>query len=286
MRISIKMMLMGVAVLMAATPLYAQRQQSLAERVSHLEQQIQGNTAQRSQANTELLEQLLQLRSEVQALRGAIERLEYENEQLKQSNRVQYLDIDIRLNRLEGTDTPPRAVQGVLPALPKALSETPQQPNGIVAHIAATPTSAPAQPEYKNTESRDLTDEHAAYNLAFEVLKNGDYTQSAQLFLDFLQTYPNGTYAPNALYWLGESYYAAGDYATAQTQFNALIQRYPKHDKAAGGLLKLALSQLGQGNLQQAEAMLTQVASRFPGSDAAKTAQERLQTLNLNSVIR
>jgi len=286
MRISIKMMLMGVAVFIAATPLYAQRQHSLAERVSHLEQQIQGNTAQRGQANTELLEQLLQLRSEVQALRGAIERLEYENEQLKQSNRVQYLDIDSRLNRLEGIDTPPRAEQGTLPALPKALSEAPQRPSGIVAHIAATPTSTPTQPEHERTESQATTDERAAYNLAFGVLKNGDYTQSAQLFLDFLQTHPNGTYAPNALYWLGESYYAAGDYATAQTQFGALIQRYPEHDKAAGGLLKLALSQLGQGNLQQAEEMLTQVTSRFPGSAAAKTAQERLQMLNLSSVIR
>jgi len=279
MRISIKMMLIGVAALLAAAPLPAQRQQSLAERVSSLEQQLQSSAAQRGQVNNELLEQLLQLRSEVQALRGAIEKLEHENEQLKHSSRIQYLDIDSRLNRLEGTDSPPRAEQGALSPLP---NQTPQRPNGIVAGITATP----AQAERTTTSASAATDERTAYNLAFQALKTGDYGQSAQLFLDFLQTHPNGTYAPNALYWLGESYYAAGDYSMAQTQFNALIQRYPAHDKAAGGLLKLALSQLSQGNMQQAEEILAQVTTRFPGSDAARTAQERLQTLNLSSAIR
>jgi len=275
MRIGIKMMLIGVAALMAAAPLPAQRQQSLAERVSSLEQQLQNSAAQRGQVNNELLEQLLQLRSEIQALRGAIEKLEHENEQLKHSSRIQYLDIDSRLNRLEGTQAPPRAQQG-------AATQTPQRPNGIVAGIAATP----AQAERTTTSAAVAADERTAYNLAFQALKTGDYGQSAQLFLDFLQTHPNGTYAPNALYWLGESYYAAGDYSMAQRQFNVLIQRYPAHDKAAGGLLKLALSQLSQGNMQQAEEILAQVTTRFPGSDAARTAQERLQTLNLGSTIR
>jgi len=283
MRTGIKAMLIGVAVFIAAAPLYAQRQQSLADRVSYLEQQIHGNAAQRAHTS-ELLEQLLQLRSEVQALRGAIERLEHENTQLKQSHQIQYLDIDSRLNRLEGTDSPPRAEQGASPTLPTPLSEMAQQPGGIVAHIATTPavSSTIAEP----IQTHNTIDERTAYNVAFDALKAGDYSQSTQLFLEFLQVHPDGTYTPNALYWLGESYYAAGDYSTAQTHFNALIQRYPAHDKAAGGLLKLGLSQLGQGNKQQAEEILAQVSSRFPGSDAARTAQERLQALNFNTVIR
>jgi len=281
----IKMMLIGAVALLATAPLHAQRQQSLAERVNSLEQHIHGSAAQRSQINNELLEQLLQLRSEVQALRGAIERLEHENEQLKQSSHIQYLDIDSRLNRLEGTDTPPtppRAEQNALPPLPKAVSETSQapRPRGIVAGIATTPTQA------QRSTAAVVVDERSAYNAAFEALKAGDYRQSAQLFLDFLQSHPDGAYTPNALYWLGESYYATGDYPMAQTQFNVLIQRYPAHDKAAGGLLKLGLSQLSQGNRQQAEEILAQVTARFPGSDAARTAQQRLQTLTLNSVIR
>ena len=62
--------------------------------------------------------------------------------------------------------------------------------------------------------------------------------------------------------------------------------RYPTHDKAAGGLLKLGLSQFGQGDAAKAEQTLAQVVTRFPGSDAARTAQDRLQSIRLGQQIR
>ncbi len=97
MRTGIKtMMLVVAAALVAAAPAHAQRQ-SLADRVGALEQQVQN-----SQANTDMLNQLQQLRSQMQALQGTIEQLQHENEQLKQRNRDQYLDLDGRLNRIEG----------------------------------------------------------------------------------------------------------------------------------------------------------------------------------------
>jgi hypothetical protein len=91
------------AAFMAAAPAYAQRQ-SLADRVAALEQQ-----ALNTQANTDLLNQLQQLRTQVVQMQDMIEQLQHENEQLKQRSRDQYLDLDGRLNRLEG---------GTAPALP------------------------------------------------------------------------------------------------------------------------------------------------------------------------
>src|SRR5690606_19879300 len=85
------------AALVAAAPASAQRA-SLADRVAVLEQRAADN-----QGNVDLLNQLTALRTEVQALRGQIEELQRQNEQLKSSNRSQYLDLDGRLNRLEGT---------------------------------------------------------------------------------------------------------------------------------------------------------------------------------------
>ena len=102
-------------------------------------------------------------------------------------------------------------------------------------------------------------DERTAYNAAFDVLKAGDYVQSAQQFQQFLTDYPAGTYAPNALYWLGESYYVTQNYALAQQQFQALLDRYPTHDKAPGALLKVGLSQYGLHQADAAEATLQQV---------------------------
>lgn len=257
------------AALVAAAPASAQRL-SLADRVGALEVQ-----AQNSQSNMDMLNQLNQLRTQMQALQSQVEQLQHENNQLKQTAKDQYLDLDSRLNRLEGGAPPalpaapgsnPSAAAPVLPA--PAASERPPAVHGDAGSLAAS------------------GEERTSYNVAFDSLKAGKYDDSAQLFLSFLELYPNGVYAPNALYWLGESYYATRNFPLAEARFRELISRYPTHDKAAGGLLKIGLSEYGEGKVEQAQATLEQVLTTYPGSDASRTAQDRLQAIRLNQQIR
>ena len=250
-------LLIIAAALVAAAPAFAQRV-SLADRVAALEQQ-----AANHQGNVDLLNQVTQLKAEVQALRAQIEELQHEVEQQKQSNRSQYLDLDGRLNRLEGGTAP--AAQAATPAPAPVLERQP-------AAYGDAGTLAQGG------------DERSAYNAAFEVLKAGRYADSAQQFQAFLDAYPSGTYAPNALYWLGESYYVTQNYALAQEQFQSLLGRYPTHDKAAGALLKVGLSQYGLQQMDAAADTLIQVVERYPGSDAARTADDRLRAIQLGRV--
>jgi len=265
MRILSRSVLVAFAFAAAASPALAQRV-SLADRVTRLEQQAASN-----QGNVDLLNQVTQLRSELQTLRAQMEELQHQHEQLKQSVHNQYLDLDGRLGQVEG-----RGAAATLPASPAATA-------------SATPPSTPARaPERAPTVYGDAgrlaqgADERGAYNAAFDVLKAGNYVESARLFQQFLDAYPAGAYAPNALYWLGESYYVTQNYALAQQQFQALLDRYPTHDKAPGALLKVGLSQYGLRQMDAAEATLSQVAQRYPGSDAARTAEDRLRAIQLN----
>lgn len=270
MRTGIKLMLAVATALAAVAPAYAQRQ-SLADRVGVLEQQV-NNT----QANTDMLNQLQQLRTEMQSLQGTIEQLQHDNEQLKQRSRDQYLDLDGRLNRLEGGAAP--ASSGAASAPTTSVAPAPKAP---VADTERAPTV--------RGDAGSLAvagDERVAYNVAFDALKAGKYDDSAQLFQSFLELYPNGVYTPNALYWLGESYYATRNFPLAEAQFRDLVARYPTHDKAAGGLLKLGLSQYGEGNAKLAEQTLGQVVSKYPGTDAARTAQDRLQSIRIGQQLR
>jgi tol-pal system protein YbgF len=130
----------------------------------------------------------------------------------------------------------------------------------------------------------NAADERSAYEAAFAALRAGDYPQSARLFSEFLRLYPTGSYAPNATYWLGESYYVTQDYASAQAQFQAILQRWPTHDKAPGALLKVGLSQYGRRDLVAAQVTLTRVTEQYPGTDAARTADDRLRSIQLNSL--
>jgi tol-pal system protein YbgF len=248
------------AALVAAAPASAQRA-SLADRVAALEQQASNN-----QGNVDLLNQVTQLKSEVQALRSQIEELQQQQEQAKQASRNQYLDLDGRLNRLEGGAASPPAAT--------TTSQPPPATGGDQQPAVYGDPGTLAQGE----------GERGAYEAAFDALKTGRYADSANLFQQFLQDYPSGSYAPNALYWLGESYYVTQNYALAQQQFQMLLDRYPTHDKAAGALLKVGLSQYGLKQMDAAEATLSQVGQRYPGSDAARTADDRLRAIQLGRV--
>lgn len=255
---------------LVAPPAVAQRA-SLGERVAALEVQAANN-----QGNIDLLNQVTAMRDELRALRGQIEELQQQNRALETTVRNQYLDADDRLNRLEG---------GAPMSVPPAA-------DGQAGPAAATTRQAPAA---GSTDSAPIVfgdagllanaaDERGAYETAFAALRAGDYVQSANLFKEFLRLYPTGSHAPNATYWLGESQYVTQDYAAAQAQFEAILQRWPTHDKAPGALLKIGLSQYGQRDLMAAEATLARVTEQYPGTDAARTADDRLRSIRLNSL--
>ena len=248
-----------VAAMLCASPSAFGQRASLADRVAALEARNAGD-----QGGTELVNQLSQLRAEVQALRGQIEQLQQQQEQAKQGQRSQYLDLDGRLNRLEGGGAAP-AASGTEP----------------VAAVPSVPSVAASGNPTSPSSSMAGMDERGAYTHAFDALKSGDYAESARRFRDFLAAHPGGPHAPNALYWLGESYYVTQNYALAGEQFQALLDRYPSHDKAPGALLKLGLSQYGLKDYPGADATLHQVVQRYPGSDVARTADDRLRAMQL-----
>ena len=263
--------------LLAFAPVAGAQRASLAERVAALEQQ-----AATDRGNVDLLNQVTALKSEVQALRAQIEELQHKQQQLEDAGRNQYLDLDGRLNRLEGgaPAAPATAANGGVP-VPPAATRAPA-PAPVAPAAASAPTVAATTPPAA-TPVAPGDAERVAYEAAFDRLKAGRYDESARAFQQFLAQFPAGPLAPNAVYWLGESYYATQNYELAAQQFRSLLERFPAHDKAAGAMLKLALSQYGLGQLDAAQATLAQVARSYPGSDAARTAQDRLRTMQVTS---
>ena len=251
-----------LAAMLVASPLASAQRASLADRVATLEQR-----AASDQGGTELVNQISQLRSEVQDLRGQIEMLQQQLEQSKQGQRSQYLDLDGRLNRLEGGSP---SATGAAPAVTQPTSTTDYE------LVSASEPSVPAP-----RTAAASTDERSAYGNAFDALKSGDYAESARRFRDFQAAFPNGQYTPNAMYWLGESYYVTQNYALAGEQFQGLLDRYPNHDKAPGALLKLGLADYGLKQYDAAEKILREVLRRYPGTDVARTADDRLRAIAL-----
>lgn len=264
-----------VAALVAATPVPARAQRlSLAERVTLLENQANAENRSAGQANLEMQNRMTQLQAEIQSLRNQVETLAHELEQARQRNRDQYVDLDSRLQRLEGG--------APVAASPQAPAATPP---------AATPApeaeAAPADPALSVEDASPAADpaaEEAAYQAALDTLVDRfEADESARLFRAFINDYPASPLVPNAWYWLGESYYVTQNYALALEAFETLLAAHPGSRKEGDALLKVGYSQLALGQRAAGEATLLEVSRRYPGTDAAAKAESRLRTLALEN---
>lgn len=258
---------------------FAQSRLSLAERVTKLEVQAGASNAQTTQL--ELLQRLNDLQTEVQQLRADSEKQSFELEQLKKRARDQYLDLDSRLQRLSG-QTPST---GLVP--PSSMSDTPVSepvtdsgaftpPNSDVPPPPASPRVAPPP-----VAAAPAANERADYDLAFDALKRGQYAEASQKFSSFLKVYPQGEFADNATYWLGESYYVTQKYPVALKTFQGLLASFPQSKKAPDALLKVGYCYYQLGDTAKATSTLKSVMQRYPDQPVAKLAEGRLRALQL-----
>jgi tol-pal system protein YbgF len=247
-------------------PVHAQDSRlSLADRVSRLEQQ-----SQKDAGTTTLVNQVNDLQQQLSQLQGQIEELQHQNQQLQDSQKAQYADIDSRLSRLEKGG----AAQAQSPAAPANAPQGPAPAPVAVAPAVAGQQAAPAAAPVAANAT-----EQAAYDAAFKSLRAGDYVTASRGFRDFLTKYPDSALAPNAYYWLGESYYVTMNYPVAIEAFQRLVKQYPQSDKVSDGLLKVGYCQIELKQQDAAIATLKQVSAKYPGTKAAGLAQERLRRL-------
>ena len=121
--------------------------------------------------------------------------------------------------------------------------------------------------------------EREAYRAAFDLLKERKYPQAKQEFTSMLARYPQGQFADNGLYWLGEIGYVTKDYPSALIHFNRLVADYPLSPKLPGAMLKLGYVYSDQKDFEQARRILTEVAKRFPDTTEGRLAQGRLEQM-------
>lgn len=261
-----------------AAPAFAQKL-SLGERVTRLEQQASSQSNSAGQASTELLNRITQMQSEVQALRNQVEQLQNENAQLKQQGRDQYVDLDSRLQRMESGAAPAAGNGSAAAPLtpPPATNRAPSSTRAPAAGPGADPSMSAEQ------FTAPAAGEQGAYDAALAALRSGDYVESARSFQAYLRDYPDAPLAPNAWYWLGESYYATQNYPIALESFENLLRNFPDSPKAPDALLKRGYCQIELGEIGRGSQTLNRVINEFPDSDAARLAMSRLRALSLES---
>jgi len=239
----------------------------LEARVTQLERSVSGGSSLLQMHQT-----LQRLEREVRELRGEIELQAHESQQLQQRQRDLYLDVDQRLQSLESNSAAAQPAPGVPAAANAATPGAPAPP-------PANAPVPPPQPPPSTVATADPAAEQQAYRKAFDLLKSGKFSDASAALTQFLKEYPNGRFADNAQYWLGEAHYVSREFGPALAAFEQLLVDYPDSPKRSHAMLKIGFIHDEQGRKDQARAVLTELVKTYPQSTAAGLAEKRLKRL-------
>jgi tol-pal system protein YbgF len=196
-------------------------------------------------SNQALLEQSQRveaLNAEVRALRGQVEQLQHGIESSRNQQRELYADLDRRIQAVEA--------------------------RGAAAPVAAPGSSSGAAPVAE--------DDASAYKKAFDLLKDGKYTDAGTAFSQFISTYPQSGLLDNAHYWLGESRYVGKDFAAALREFRTVVDRFPDSRKLQDAWLKIGYCQYELKNWKDARDALRRTVQLGADTPTGKLAEQRL----------
>jgi tol-pal system protein YbgF len=221
----------------------------------------------------DLLNRVEQMQQTIQQLRGELEVQAHTLDEMQRRSREQYLDLDRRLQLLE-TGQAGMTAPSQTPSSPVTPPPA-QAPAAARSPAVQPPDRPPSQPVPSAVQAGERTE----YEQALAILREGRYTEAAQAFKGFLASYPGSSYADNASYWLGETYYVTREFDQALAAFKGLTENYPNSPKAPDSLLKTGYIHYEQKDWPAARQALESVISGYPGTTAARLAADRLKIM-------
>jgi TolA-binding protein len=210
------------------------RLQQVETKVAELSRRLDGMEASR---NTP------QVGDDLRSLRGDIEQLRHDFEVAQQQDQA-------RLQALEQHTSGATSVpDSVTASAPVAIAAPSPPVATVTAAVPATASSVPPGAAASvATAPSAAGQEEIAYKSNLALLQAGRYDEAIRGFRSMLDQYPQGSYADNAWYWLGQTYNVKGDYANSAQAYQALIQRFQKvlRDFPNSRAASMASSQLSQ----------------------------------------
>jgi tol-pal system protein YbgF len=137
------------------------------------------------------------------------------------------------------------------------------------------PAPAPARPSIAAVGSGDP---QAEFDAAYAFIAQRQYEEAEMGFRRFLQSHPRDRLAPDAMFWLGESYLQRNRTREAAEQFLNVSTDHPKSPRAAEALLKLGTALNALGARDRACAVFAELDRKYPqAAPGVRQGSEREQ---------
>lgn len=229
--------------------------------------QLEEVTRYRGQQEAQKLENLDQVRTEVQRLRGDLETLQHSSSTSGQESRSFQETTSFRVDYLELR----------VAAVEKSLGLKPPAAPGAAAPLATTPGTGEVTLATTPPEEVDLPggpDELLA--LAEARLKEGQASVARAVLERFLTQHPTHERAVEAQYRLAETWYNEGQYQRAILEFEKVVAKHPTSVWAPWALVRQGESFKAMGKTNEATLFWEDVIAKYPKSKAAKEAKTLL----------
>lgn len=254
-----------------------------------------------AQDPADVLVRLNRMENQMRQLSGQIEQLQFENRRLNDQLKRFQEDVEFRLNERGGARsgaapaTPSAPAAGQRPrrgdafdpdaqpgsaGAPRALGGAPQigildnggpgsgQPLDVSGRavpsgaLQAAPRTGPSVAATATGTPKET------YDAALAAINGRQYEQAEMGFRQFLQSNPRDRLAPNAIYWLGESYFRRNRHKEAAEQYLKVTTEHARAGIAAEAMLKLGMSLNALGARDQACATYAQLSVKYPQAAA------------------
>lgn len=220
-------------------------QQSLDKRVQSLEALINGKGL------LDMQNQLEQIRQDVAQLKGDLEVVTHQLEDMRTKQNAAYTDLDTRMRKLEGL------AQSV------TSGQMPLSANGGVGDAKV------------DASQQELS----AFAEAESLNQAGKYKEAFNAYDAFLKTYSGSKLAPDALYGMGYVQFALKSYKSSAATQQKFLESYASHPLAPNAMLNLANSQIQLGQIPAAKKTLKELIAAYPSAEVTPSAQKRLKVL-------
>ena len=143
--------------------------------------------------------------------------------------------------------------------------------------------SAPAAPPVPGDTTRPSASAapgpNQLYQLSYDQLLRGSARTAREGFLELLRLYPASDVAPDAMYYIGETYAGERNEAGADSVYMVVVTTYPRSPRAATALYKHGLMLQRAGRNQEAKEAFERVVREYARTDEAALAREALRTI-------
>jgi len=144
------------------------------------------------------------------------------------------------------------------------------------ARIAKLESGAPPPHQAAVLRTADVAE---SYRRALTLIGQGKHADARAAFQKVFDADPTGSLADNALFWIGETYFAAGDYPNAMRYYERVTKEYAEENKAPDAMLKLGLTYEKTGDLGMARRTFDECIRKYPYSTSAAAARAELKRI-------